>query len=86
MSLPCKQCGADLDGGEIFTMLKQQEPNTDPVLLIQYAYKLGWTTQNHRRFNKALIRKQGDKNAVTVCPVCKVINPVSDDSIPIMME
>ena len=77
----------DLDGGDIFMALKAQDPNADPVQIMQFAYQLGWTTQNKRRFNKTLIRKRmGTQPPIVVCPGCKVIGPLSNDSIAVTLE
>jgi len=83
----CKNCSIDLDGGDIFMVLKAQDPNADPVQVIQYAYKLGWTTQNKRHFNKALIRRQpAPSPPIIICPVCKTPTPLADDSIAVAVE
>lgn len=86
MDMFCRKCHLDLDGGDIFRVIQQQQPDADPVQTIQFAYRMGWTTQNKRHFNKALIRKQADGKHLLICPGCSVIGPLSDDSIPITME
>lgn len=82
----CTHCKQDLDGGDIFFTLKTASPNEDPVNLIQYAYRLGWTTQNKRRFNKVVIIKYIEKPPQLLCPFCKGINPLTDDSVSITVE
>ena len=85
--MECKHCQANLDGGEIYQALKNESPSMDPIVLIQFAYRMGWTTQNKRHFNKCVIRKTDD-GKLAYCPFCHKIDPLpsSDDSIPITME
>lgn len=51
----CKYCGESLDGGDIYEVLKKENPTKSEQELLEMAAKWGWTKTNRKRFSKAEI-------------------------------
>jgi hypothetical protein len=70
---PCPHCDMELDGGDIYTTLKNntlyQDKTDEDVIKIAQTY--GWTKHNKKRFSKMIIVQPLDRGSSHVkCPYC----------------
>lgn len=72
---PCFHCGTELDGGDIYTILKndigyKDKTNED---IIKIAQAFGWTEQNPKRFsNKVIVQPINGGTCFVKCPHCDI--------------
>lgn len=72
---PCPNCGIDLDDGDIFDKLRNNDLYNDKTdeEVMQIAHQFGWTQQNKKRFSKKVVVKSIlGGSSYTQCPHCNV--------------
>jgi len=73
----CKYCGLDLDGGDIYEVLKREYPEESEEILLEWAKNYGWTTETKKRFSKEIGHEHPDITddgvAYYTCPRCNKI-------------
>ena len=77
----CKHCKLNLNDGNIFETLKQKYVYESDEKIKEKAYMYGWSETNNKCFSKEIIIQFDDKPQIVICPQCKVINPLKDDSL-----
>lgn len=70
MQSHCWYCGVSLDGGDIYEVLKKENPEKSERELLEMAAKYGWTKANGKRFSKAEIYENKIR-----CPKCHCVAP-----------
>lgn len=66
----CLYCGENLVGGDIYKILKQENPEMPELELRALAASHGWTKENGKRFSRLVIVE----NRVE-CPKCHRVAP-----------
>jgi hypothetical protein len=76
----CRYCNFDLDGGDIYEVLKVHPLYMDRLdrEIRKIAENYGWTDENKLHFNKSIIIQFNEhhKEQVEICPMCKGISPL----------
>jgi len=68
----CRGCETDLDGGEIFIVLRRTYPESISDEEIEcFAKMYGWTKDNKKRFTRELKVQN-----YSICPYCDIVNPL----------
>jgi hypothetical protein len=71
----CRYCEIRLDCGDIYEVMKLQNPDKTDEELIKIAGNYGWTPDNRKTFSNETIIQFTNKPQITVCSICKGISP-----------
>lgn len=82
-SKTCRYCNSNLDGGDIFEILSQNEEykSLSQEQILEIAWDYGYTIDNPIHFSKETIVQFKDKPQITICPFCNGIWP-TDNKMP----
>jgi predicted RNA-binding Zn-ribbon protein involved in translation (DUF1610 family) len=75
---PCEHCGFDLDGGDIYEVMKSHRPDLSEEKLHEEVSSFGWYPENKKRFYKYVGHVSLEEDRVThyICPKCeKIVKP-----------
>jgi hypothetical protein len=70
MTWHCHYCRGSLRGGDIYQVLKEENPSKTEEELLAMASALGWTSSNKKRFKKAEIYEDKIR-----CSRCHCVTP-----------
>ncbi len=79
-SKTCRYCNSNLDGGDIFEILSQNEEykTLSHEQILEIAWHYGYTIDNPIHFSKEIIVQFKDKAQITICPFCNGIWPTDN--------
>jgi len=80
----CRYCNANLDGGEVYEVLKVHPLYMDRLdgEIRKMAKSYGWTEENKLHFDKRVIIQFDDRDQqqIMICPTCNGIEPFNNDA------
>jgi hypothetical protein len=71
----CRFCNYNLSAGDIYEVLKKNNPTASHESLLEMAKMFGWTPENKKEFSKVLILQDDSRDQIEICPECKNENP-----------
>jgi hypothetical protein len=72
----CRYCGDNLDGGDIYEVLKRSGIYTTEENLLVAAMSYGWRPYIRLRFCREIVIQGHTREQYTICPACKGIKPL----------
>jgi hypothetical protein len=72
----CRYCGDNLDGGDIYEVLKRAGIYSTEENLLVAVMSYGWRHHNRLRFCREIIIQGNSRDQYTICPACKGIKPL----------
>jgi hypothetical protein len=73
----CRHCGENLDGGDIYEVLRENHPTATDEQILRMAKSYGWTRETPIRFSHEVVVQPDSRSEpeYTECPVCRGVNP-----------
>lgn len=69
----CPHCNANLNDGDIFEVLREQNPDESDEKIREWSGYYGWTKENPKHFGRqiAIYDMDRDRTSHFVCPDCQ---------------
>lgn len=74
-SMICRYCTENLDGGDVYEVLREKYPDKTDAEIERAARSYGWTKEQPIRFSYEVIVQPDRMPQYTECPTCKGVNP-----------
>ncbi len=73
----CRHCGENLDGGDIYEVLRENHPDATDEQILRMAKSYGWTRETPIRFSHEVVVQPDSRSEpeYTECPACRGVNP-----------
>ncbi len=73
----CRHCGENLDGGDVYEVLRENHPDATDEQIVKMAKSYGWTREAPIRFSHEVVVQPDSRSEpeYTECPACRGVNP-----------
>jgi hypothetical protein len=79
----CRHCGENLDGGDVYEVLRENHPDATDEQIVKMAKSYGWTREAPIRFSHEVVVQPDSRSEpeYTECPACHGVNPCAATAV-----